>query len=42
MGLKSVSQDIKWQIMGQMQLGTFSNRQIAKNFGFSEQCVRTD
>ena len=41
MGLKSVSEDIKWEIMGQVQLGTFSNRQIAKKFRVSEQCART-
>ena len=37
MGLKRVSEDIKWQIMGQVQLDIFSNRQVAKHFGVSGQ-----
>ena len=40
MGRKSVSEDVKWQIMGQVQLGQLSNREIAKNFNVSEHCVR--
>ena len=38
MGLESIKEDTKCEIMGQVQLGTFSNRQIAKNF---KKCART-
>ena len=40
MGLRSIKEETKWEIMGQVQLGTLSNRQIAKNFAVSEKCVR--
>ena len=29
MGLKSIKDNTKWEIMGQVQLGTLTNRQIA-------------
>ena len=38
MGLRSIKEETKWEIMGQVQLGTLSNRQIAKNFAVSERC----
>ena len=41
MGLRSIKEETKWEIMGQVQLGTLSNRQIAKNFAVSEKCVRS-
>ena len=40
MGLRSIKEETKWEIMGQVQLGTLSNRQIAKNFAVSAKCVR--
>ena len=31
MGGKSVSEDVKWQIIGQVQLGQLSNKKLQKN-----------